>query len=139
MSVSKPRISYWKLDYGWAKRGGKWSDLTDVMLIGTATGEDCISALDTWVSLQDKDQGHVDGHDREIFYAGGVQGYLESSLTEESDKRVLFLHSHGQDAFDSLSYYSKQIAEFLRSKGCAGNLTWQEGRHDRKDHQLIWP
>ena len=140
MQVIKQDKEYWLLDYDWSKRGGPWNELTDVMLIGDTHNEACsVDALKSWVSLQERGRAKVDGTEREIFYAGGVQGYLDFSPQPNGPSLTLFLHSHGEDAFDSLSYYSKKIANYLKSRGCAHGLIWHEARHDRKDHQLQWP
>ncbi|MDO5693778.1 MAG: hypothetical protein Q4G70_15095 [Pseudomonadota bacterium] len=127
---------HWLKDYGWAQRGGAWNEDTDVLLVGTvASGAPGADALNAWVAQQDKSQGRVDGVEREIFYAGGVRGYLETS----EDGTALYLHSRGEDAFDSLSHYSGEVARFLRAQGCDTPLQWTEARHDRADRQLVWP
>lgn len=43
----------WQTDYSWSQRGGKWTDLTDVMLVGTADNPRCAQALEEWVGQQD--------------------------------------------------------------------------------------
>lgn len=140
MRLINQNKDYWELDYSWSKRGGKWTEFTDVMLIGETTHDQhCINTLREWVALQETDQAAIDRVKRTIFYAGGIQGYLDFSSNEAADSQVIYLHSRGQDAFDSLSYYSKQIANFLRNHGCRAGLMWREARHDRKDHQLQWP
>jgi len=96
------------------------------------------AGLGGWVGQQDKDQAKVDGIGREIFYASGIQGYLDWSHGQAGDSCTIFLHSHGQDAFDSLSHYSREVVDFVHARGCTG-LNWAEARHDRPDHRLEWP
>ena len=130
--TSIPDKAYWPLDYDWSRRGGRWDVHTDVLLLADA-GHDpaCAQALADWVAQQHQERARVDGVERAIVYAGGVQGYLEG--------HTLYLHSRGEDAFDSLSHYSREIARFLRRQGCQAALRWTEARHDRPDHQLQWP
>ena len=133
---------HWRLDYGWARRGGRWHELTDVMLVGHVAGDDAADAgiadaLRRWVAQQGSAQALVDGVPRTIFYSGGVLGYLEAA--DDAARCAIHLHSHGEDAFDSLSGCSKEIARFVRGLGCEGRLQWREARHDRVDHQLQWP
>ena len=131
---------HWRLDYRWARRGGRWHGHTDVLLIGRAAGDSCLAeALRQWLAQQPSRQGLVDGAPRKVFYTGGVQGYLEAGDGAAIDSCALHLHSHGEDAFDSLSDCSKQIARFMRARGCEQRLQWVETRHDRSDHQLRWP
>ena len=54
------------------------------------------------------------------------------------DSCTIFLHSHGQDAFDSRSHYPRGVFDFVHARGCTG-LSWAEARHDRPDHRLEWP
>ncbi|MDO5654359.1 MAG: hypothetical protein Q4G39_09710 [Brachymonas sp.] len=129
---------YWILDYSWSSRGGKWSEMTDVMLIGEAVDACGAQALAEWVAQQESSDAQVDGQPRSIFYAGGVRGYLNETEDAAPAARTLYLHSSGQDAFDSLSYYSQEIAEFLQARGCKTAMQWAEARHDRRDHQLAW-
>lgn len=132
MMPIKQDQAHWLLDYGWAQRGGQWDEFSDVLLVGD-TGGDARSAeaLRAWVARQSTAQASVDGVRREIFYAGGVQGYLDTWGVGASP--AICLHSRGEDAFDSLSHCSREIARFLRSSGCE-RLRWIEARHDRADH-----
>ncbi|QTD45121.1 hypothetical protein [Ottowia testudinis] len=135
MNRTLPRHAYWPLDYGWSQRGGPWSELTDVMLIAQTQGDEgTAQALADWVARQGSEPAEVDGCVRDVFYAGGVRGYLDKT----DAGATLYLHSHGEDAFDSLSHYSRQIAKLVQSRG-GMPLTWTEARHDRADHQLSWP
>ena len=128
----------WPLDYDWARRGGPWDEFTDVMLVGDPQGDaGVIQALRDWVARQSQERAEVDGEARAIFYAGGVQGYLDGGEGEAS--WVICLHSKGEDAFDSLSHYSREIARFVRGRHAHAALVWREARHDRGDHQLDWP
>ncbi len=130
---------HWRLDYGWARRGGRWHEHTDVLLVGRAGGDACLAeALRQWLARQPSRQGLVDGAPRAVFHNGGVQGYLEGGDDTNLDSCTIHLHSHGEDAFDSLSDCSKQIARFARARGCEQRLQWVEARHDRSDHQLRW-
>ncbi len=73
----------------------------------------------------------------EIFYVGGIQGYLKE--VSNPDKLLLRLPSIGEDAFDRLAHYSQVVAAVLRR--CNGNceLNWVEHRHDRNYDILVWP
>lgn len=139
MTSLKQFRGYWPLDYDWSKRGGIWTEFTDVMLIGKIKTECSNSALLAWVRSQDIDLARVDGIEREIFYAGGVQGYLDRQTDETYHSNTIYLHSHGQDCFDSLSYYSKEIYNYLSTRCKNVDLVWVEARHDRNNHQLQWP
>ena len=102
-------------------------------------GDACLAeALRQWLARQPSRQGLVDGAPRAVFHNGGVQGYLEGGDDTNLDSCTIHLHSHGEDAFDSLSDCSKQIARFARARGCEQRLQWVEARHDRSDHQLRW-
>ena len=138
MHHNSHNIKHWRLDYGWAQRGGKWSEFTAVMLEGVLQGNrKCLDALRAWVSSQEKSNATLDGEPMEIFYVGGIQGYLKE--VSDPDKLLLRLHSRGEDAFDSLSHYSQVVATVLRK--CSGNCTlnWIEHRHDRNHDRLVWP
>ena len=129
----------WALDYDWSRRGGPWNEFTDVLLIGDPGGQaQTLAALKDWIARQEHDRAQVDGKACEIFYAGGVQGYLHST-GEDGAACVLHLHSRGEDAFDSLSHYSREIAKFVRARHADARLTWIEAGHDRPDFRLKWP
>ncbi len=131
--------AHWRLDYGWARRGGWWDEFTDVLLVGDTGGEArSAEALRIWVAQQSSDHALVDGVRQEIFYAGGVRGYLDARGLGAVGSPAICLHSRGEDAFDSLSHGSREIARFLRSRGCE-RLRWIEARHDRTSHRLCWP
>lgn len=108
------------------------------MLEGVLQGNrKCFDALRTWVCAQEKSNATLDGEPMEIFYVGGIQGYLKE--VSNPDKLLLRLHSRGEDAFDSLSHYSQVVATVLCK--CGGNCTlnWIEHRHDRNHDILVWP
>ena len=65
---------------------------------------------------------------------------IDKALTgEDGAACVLHLHSRGEDAFDSLSHYSREIAKFVRARHADARLTWIEAGHDRPDFRLKWP
>lgn len=136
-------VKHWRLDYGWARRGGKWTDFTDVMLEARVNGDSkSIQALRNWVDSHDTCNGILDGVQKTVFYAGGIQGYavFDTVLSAGGHTSAsVYMHSHGQDAFDSLCYYSKQLASALNHARGACTLEWVEHAHQRSDHLLVWP
>lgn len=123
----------WPLDYSWGSKINKWKENTDVFLEGQISNKnESLDLLRTIISKFDKDEAFLDGEKIEIFYVGGVQGYIQ-----ELDKNFsICLHSKGEDAFDSLSYYSEFIERKLKIKKNKISVKWIKHKHDRDENIL---
>lgn len=127
-------IKDWPLDYGWGYEG--WDEESDVALRGSYSGAGAATAgaaIDAWLASRHQGEAQVDGTLRPVAYEGGASFYHDAAHA------AVLIHSGGQDAFDSIHWYAREIASALRDSGAEIALTWDQLAHDRPNYRLIWP
>lgn len=124
-------IKGWPLDYGWGHKN--WDEDTDVALKGRIEGpgkDAALSALQAWLDGMKSGPHLRDARPITASYHGGGAFYLHDG--------ALFIHSSGQDAFDTINWYSDEAAEVLRDSGADVELIWEELPHKRQSALLDW-
>lgn len=131
------RLAPWPLDYSWAQRQGPWSTHSDVLLEGRGTDPTAMSkALEALGSgLEPQDHPMVQDT-QQGYWCGGVFAYLGFDAAKE-DSVSIWLHSRGEDAFDSLHATSKLFCQHLEAAAFQGALDWIEHPHQRDYRQRI--
>lgn len=124
----------WPLDYTWATRF-KWNETSDVLLEGKITNSDnTLYILNKISSNFEYNLLLVDNRRRKVFYEGGIYFYFEKNIKGHS----IFLHSSGQDAFDTICYYSQYFEEQITQRISKIKIKWIEHKHNRKTHLLTY-
>lgn len=132
--MKEKEVYGWPLDYSWGSKINKWKEDTDVLLEGEilSVNTEDLEFLKSMISEFDKGFAFLNGEKKEIFYAGGVQGYI----VETAKSFSIYLHSRGEDAFDSLSYYSEFIERKLKENNNKISFNWIKHKHNRKENIL---
>lgn len=132
---SSMQISPWPLDYGWSTRQGHWTPHTDVLLEGRiCSSQDPMPALSVLFSGLKSDQHPmVNAPKQSGYWAGGVFLYARAPVTPSSRAHQVsvWLHSRGEDAFDSIQAVSEIICRALREQQPTPSIEWVEHPHAR--------
>lgn len=96
------------------------------------------AAVTAWLAAQHRCKFVLDGVSIDGAYAGGARFYLAPGRGADQDELSLFIHSHGEDAFDTIAHYAAEITRHLRRQTPEAAIDWVEMPHDRLNHQLAW-
>lgn len=80
------------------------------------------------MNRQEKGGTYVDGKRITCWYYGGV--WLHYVIRE--NRISLYMHSSGEDAFDSLAYCANAVAKILYKRYPEICIIWNEHPHQRK-------
>ncbi|HIB1392495.1 TPA: hypothetical protein ACWV4T_005202 [Salmonella enterica subsp. enterica serovar Muenchen] len=119
---------FYKINYRWECKKRKPTD--DVLLEAVITSDIMIHTENTflrWLDEQEKGNTSVDGKNVTCWYCGGV--WLHYTINENAVS--LYMHSSGEDAFDSLTYCANKIAEVLYQNHPDITIRWIEHPHRR--------
>ncbi|HFJ2022069.1 TPA: hypothetical protein ACGT9I_001372 [Salmonella enterica] len=120
---------HYKTNPNWENRKRKSDD--DVLLESTVFSDKLIQAESTLIHwLKRKEQGtvSVDGKNITCWYCGGTWFHYTLNVNFMS----LYIHSSGEDAFDSLAYCANEIAEILYKNHPDTTIRWTEHPHRRQ-------
>lgn len=129
--MTKPRKiegNHYPLNYAWG-HGKTWSRGADVLLeasIATTKPEAIREAIIEWRGAKRSERVHIDGVEVDSWYDGGAWFHYELA-----DAITVYLHSSGEDAFDTLEYYANNLAEALEKADAGVRITWTEHPHKR--------
>lgn len=120
---------YYKINYDWGYKYWKLSD--DVLLEAIITSNITIveRTLIQWLSHLENGTTSVDKQNITCWYYGGVWlHYVKNENTLS-----LYMHSSGEDAFDSLVYCANEIAKIFYQSHTTTNIQWVEHPHRRNN------
>ncbi|ECC1658486.1 TPA: hypothetical protein JDL67_005299 [Salmonella enterica subsp. salamae] len=119
---------YYKISHSWVY--GRRHPNDDVLLEAVITSYADINVSETLVRwLKDKPKGTtaVDYENTVCWYCGGVWlHYITNTNT-----LFLYMHSSGEDAFDSLEYYANKIEKVFYKNHSDIDIQWIEHPHKR--------
>ncbi len=119
---------HYPLNYAWDIK--HWNEDRDVMLEAQFSGvspAQIAPLLEQWLHSKQRDQQVLDQQTATIFYAGGAWFHWPAV-----DSLQFYIHSAGQDAFDSIHYYANHLADYLfAALGPKLQLQWIEHPHRR--------
>ncbi|EBV5086595.1 hypothetical protein ID80_005025 [Salmonella enterica subsp. enterica serovar Ball] len=119
---------YYKISHNWFY--GRKNIDDDVLLEAAITshaGVNVSETLSRWLKDKPKGTTDVDYEKTICWYCGGV--WLHYFMNENT--LFLYMHSSGEDAFDSLSYYANKIANFFYKNHPDVDIRWAEHPHNR--------
>ncbi|ENB9457443.1 hypothetical protein Q4R59_17000 [Morganella morganii] len=121
-------FEYYKINYNWGYKQWKLSD--DVLLEAIVTSDITIAEkkLIQWLNHLEKGTTSVDKQNITCWYYGGVWLYY----AKNENSIFIYMHSSGEDAFDSLAYCANKIAKILYQNHTATEIKWIEHPHRRK-------
>lgn len=138
----RPCAQPWPLDYSWAQRS-EWKEDSDVLLEAQCEAskqvEQALASL--FHGLLEQAHPMVDGT-QPGYWSGGVFLYSDFEALSESTQTntaSLWLHSRGQDAFDSLHAVSDDFCRALAQSGYRGEVRWIEHPHNRAYRLRLQP
>ncbi len=120
---------YYRVNPRWENRRRRADD--DVLLEATVTADKTIKAENTfirWLIKREKGTVSLDNKSITCWYCGGVWLHYTANLNVMS----LYMHSGGEDAFESLAYCANEIARFLYQNHPEVSIRWTEHPHQRK-------
>ncbi|EIV7687844.1 hypothetical protein MA092_001857 [Salmonella enterica] len=120
---------YYKIDPGWENRRRRTDD--DVLLEATVTADKIKqpeNMLIRWLKTREKGNVSLDNKNVTCWYCGGV--WLHYAVN--TNVMSLYLHSGGEDAFDSLADCANEIARLLYQNNPDVSIRWNEHPHRRK-------
>lgn len=121
---------YYKISRSW--EGRIYVYRNDVLLEALITSDAHINTEETltqWLNDKEKGTTCVDYKKITCWYYGGV--WLHYLLNK--DALSLYMHSSGEDAFDSLHYCAHEIAKILYKNHSDINIRWIEHPHKRNN------
>ena len=120
---------YYKLNYNWGYKQWKHSD--DVLLEAIITSNIKIAEniLVQWLNSLEKGATSVDEQNITCWYYGGVWIHYVTNENTIS----LYMHSSGEDAFDSIAYSANEVAKILHQTPSTTNIKWVEHPHRRNN------
>lgn len=119
---------YYRINTGWENRRRRPDD--DVLLEATVTADKIIQAESTlirWLKTRGKGAVSLDHKKVICWYCGGVWLHYTVNINIIS----LYLHSGGEDAFDSLADCANEIARLLYQNHPDVSIRWTEHPHRR--------
>ncbi len=119
---------YYKISHSWeCRRRTSWNDVLLEAVVTSDTNQNTEEALTLW--LHDKEQGTatVDYKNITCWYCGGV--WLHYAINNNA--LSLYMHSSGEDAFDSLNYCAYEIAKTFYKNHSGISIRWIEHPHKR--------
>ncbi|EBS8367630.1 hypothetical protein CFF91_17890 [Salmonella enterica] len=122
---------YYRIPPGWEKRRRRQDD--DVLLEATVTVDKTIqiqveNTFIRWLKTREKGAVSLDNKKITCWYCGGVWLHY----TVNTNVMSLYLHSGGEDAFDSLADCANEIARLLYQNHSDVSIKWTEHPHRRK-------
>lgn len=121
---------YYKISHSWEYRNRKPTN--DVLLEACVTFNNAFKAektLTQWLDGKVKSTMSVDHKDVTCWSCGGV--LLHYIMSKKSI--VLYMHSSGKDAIDSISYCAYEIARIFYSNHSDAEIKWIEHPHKRNN------
>lgn len=121
---------YYKISHSWEYRRRTCQD--DVLLEAVITSDTNLNTEKTllqWLNDKNKNKGTntVDYKDITCWYYGGV--WLHYAINNNA--LSLYMHSSGEDAFDSLNYCAYEIAKTFYKNHSDFSILWIEHPHKR--------
>ncbi|EAA9549340.1 hypothetical protein OY03_001073 [Salmonella enterica subsp. enterica] len=119
---------YYKISRSW--EGRRYIYRNDVLLeaiVTSDTNQNTEETLIQWLNDQEKGTTTVDYKNITCWYYGGV--WLHYVINNST--LSLYMHSSGEDAFDSLNYCAYTIAKFFYTYHQDVNIRWIEHPHKR--------
>ncbi|EAX4618757.1 hypothetical protein S886_09620 [Salmonella enterica subsp. arizonae] len=116
---------YYRVNPGWENKRRRPDD--DVLLEVTVTADKTKPPENTlipWLKTREKGNVSLDNKKVTCWYCGGVWLHYTVNINVIS----LYLHSGGEDAFDSLADCAKEIARLFPD----ASIRWTEHPHRRK-------
>lgn len=120
---------YYRVNSGWANRRRRTDD--DILLEATVTTDKIKqpeNMLIRWLKTREKGNVSLDNKKVTCWYCGGVWLHYTVTINEIS----LYMHSGGEDAFDSLADCANEIARLLHQNQPDISIKWTEHPHRRK-------
>ncbi|RMH94159.1 hypothetical protein EBB59_03085 [Lysobacter pythonis] len=137
MARYRPRSPLrWPLDYSWGYRHWRWNVWSDVLLEAqpwTTRPAEVRAALAVWLAGKTQSVARVDGEEIAIAYEGGIRMHAEDRQGGQPAMSV-YLHSSGEDAFDSIKWYADQLVDALLAVDPEVKVRWV--KHPHKRHYL---
>ncbi|EDU9483827.1 hypothetical protein XH18_003776 [Salmonella enterica subsp. arizonae] len=121
---------YYRINSRWENRRRRPNG--DVFLEVTVTTDKIIQAENTfirWLKTTEKGTVSLDNKKVTCWYCGGVWLHYTVNI----NVIFLYLHSSGEDAFDSLADCTNEIAQLLYQNNPDVSIRWTEHPHRRKD------
>lgn len=126
--MKKPSSNHYPRNYGWA-RSKKWKLRDDVLLeanIATKNPGAVEQVIVGWLAAKHPGSARVDGVQQDCWYEGG--GWFHHKF---ADGISVYLHSSGEDAFDTLEHYANSLVRILEEADAEVRVTWTEHPHRR--------
>lgn len=123
----------WPLDYSWGYRHWRWNESHDVLLEAQpwASQPDAVrAAVHAWLAGKHQGEVEVDGECQPIAYEGGIWIQCQDLHGAQPALRI-DLHSSGQDAFDSIKWYTDELVDVLLAADPDIKVKWIKHPHRR--------
>ncbi|HEC8924918.1 TPA: hypothetical protein R4D26_000973 [Salmonella enterica subsp. enterica serovar Stanley] len=120
---------YYRVNPRWENRRRRTDD--DVLLEATVTTDKTKQPENTlirWLKTREKGNVSLDNKKVNCWYCGGVWLHYTVNINVIS----LYMHSGGEDAFDSLADCANEIARLLYQNHPDAIIRWTEHPHRRK-------
>ncbi|EAT9905659.1 hypothetical protein CR36_24270 [Salmonella enterica subsp. enterica] len=121
---------YYKISRSW--EGRRYIYRNDVLLeaiVTSDTNQNTEETLIQWLNDQEKGTTTVDYKNITCWYYGGV--WLHYLIN--NDALSLYIHSSGEDAFDSFHFCAREIARIFYKNHPGINIRWIEHPHKRNN------
>ncbi|EBK2702469.1 hypothetical protein [Salmonella enterica] len=119
---------YYKISHSWEyRRRTSWNDVLLESLVTSDTNINTEETLVQWLNDKEKGTIAVDYKNITCWYYGGV--WLHYAVNNKA--LSLYMHSSGEDAFDSLNDCAYEIAKIFYKNHPGVDIQWIEHPHKR--------